>query len=62
MYILISHYQHTKLFYRFSEDKKDLYCVATDSIETCKKYSEQEYQELKSNELLKTKKVIFEKL
>ena len=40
------------LFYRFSSDETDLYCVASDDIESCKKYSESEKKRLSSNKRL----------
>lgn len=54
--------QNENLFYRFSSDETDLYCVATDNINTCKKYTEEEKIKLSKSELLQIRKVKFQKL
>lgn len=40
MYVITKKHNQKDLFYRFSVDETDLYCVATDTLETCKKYNE----------------------
>lgn len=50
------------LFYRFSSDETDLYCVASDDIESCKKYSESEKKRLEYSELLQIRGCRFRKV
>lgn len=50
------------LFYQFSSDEKDLYGVATDNLQTCKKYSEEEMKRLSSSKLLAVRGVKFKKI
>ena len=50
------------MFYQFSGSKNDLYCVATDNLQTCKKYSEEEYLKLRNNKLLDIRGVSFKKV
>lgn len=50
------------LFYRFSSDETDLYCVASYDIESCKKYSESEKKRLEYSELLQIRGCRFRKV
>lgn len=62
IYIITRKSEHGNLFYRFSSDETDLYCVATDNINTCTKYTEEEKIRLSKSELLQIKGVKFQKL
>ena len=50
------------LFYEFSSDETDLYCVVTDTLETCKKYSETDKIRLERSKLLSIRGVKFQKI
>lgn len=62
MYVITRKWEHGILFYRFSSDETDLYCVATDNLETCTKYSETEKKRLENSELLLIRGVKFQKV
>jgi len=62
MYVITKKMGAIDLFYQFSSDEKDLYCVATDNLQTCRKYSELEKTRLENNYLLKIRGVKFKKL
>lgn len=62
MFVITKKTEHGNLFYRFSSDEKDLYCVATDTIETCKKYNAEEKKRLEQSELLSLRKVMFKEV
>ena len=50
------------LFYQFSNDETDLYCVATDTLDTCQKYNDADKKRLETSKLLASKGVKFKKL
>ena len=62
MYVITRKSECGNLFYQFSSDETDLYCVATDNLETCMKYSEQEKIRLESSKLLQIRGVKFKKI
>jgi hypothetical protein len=62
MYIITRRLEYSNLFYQFSSDETDLYCVATDNLETCRKYSEEEKKKLENNKLLSIRGVKFQKV
>lgn len=64
MYVITrkAEYGNFNLFYQFSYDQTDLYCVVTDNLQTCKKYTEEEKKKLENNELLKVRNVKFRKV
>ncbi len=62
MYVITKKTEYGNLFYRFSSDEKDLYCVATDDINTCTKYNEEEKIRLSNSSLLNLRGVSFKKL
>lgn len=62
MYVITKRTEQGSLFYQFSSDYSDLYCVVTDNLETCKKYSEDEKIKLENNKLLQIRGVKFQKV
>ena len=50
------------LFYQFSHDETDLYCVATANLQTCRKYTEDEKKRLSNSNLLSLMNVTFKKV
>lgn len=62
MYVIVRKIENRNLFYRFSIDGTDLYCVATDNLETCMKYTEGEMTEYIGSPLLKRNNVKFKKI
>ena len=62
MYIITRKSEYGNLFYQFSFDETDLYCVATDNLETCRKYNEEEKKRLENNKLLSIRGVKFQKV
>jgi hypothetical protein len=62
MYVIIKKSDFGNLFYRFSSDETDLYCVVTDSLDTCEKYNEDEMKRLESSSLLSLRGVKFKKV
>jgi len=62
MYIITRKSEYGNLFYQFSSDETDLYCVATDNLETCRKYTYEEKKRLENNKLLQIRGVKFQKV
>lgn len=62
MYIITKKFQGENLFYQFSSDESDLHCVVTDTLDTCKKYTEEEMERLKHSHLLLLRGVKFHRL
>jgi hypothetical protein len=62
MYIITRKSEYGNLFYQFSSDETDLYCVATDNLQSCRKYSDEEKKRLENNKLLQIRGVKFQKV
>lgn len=62
MYVITRKTEFGNLFYQFSSDESDLYGVITDTLNTCRKYSEEEKLRLSNSKLLKLRGVKFKKV
>lgn len=62
MYVITRKSEYGNLFYQFSSDETDLYCVATDNLETCRKYTDEEKKRLENSKLLQIRGVKFQKV
>jgi len=68
MYVITKRSENIEmdLFYWFHSDQKDLSCTVTDTINTCRRYTETEKQYFENNpatrELLELRKVKFRKI
>ena len=62
MYVLVKRLEGRDFFYQVFSDETDLYAVYGDTLETCRKYSEEEKRRISDSGLLKNSDVQFKKL